>query len=91
MAAGKPVVSFAGSAKQVVHGEHAWVVADGDVMAFAEGILLLLRDTALARRLGEAARRYVKTEHGWDRMAERLERIYRAALGGRLIGQVSTE
>jgi glycosyltransferase involved in cell wall biosynthesis len=76
LAAGKPVVSFAGSAKHLVNGENALVVADNDTGAFATAIVRLLADDALASRLGEAGQKLVRTTLSWSGAAERVEAVY---------------
>jgi glycosyltransferase involved in cell wall biosynthesis len=76
MAAGRPVVSFAGSAKHLVDGEHGFVVQDNDTDGFARAIEQLLTDPSLATQLGEAGRNLVRTELSWDAAAERVERVY---------------
>jgi glycosyltransferase involved in cell wall biosynthesis len=80
MAAGRAIVSFSGSAKAIAHGETGWVVPDGDVDAFAAGILRLLEDEPLARRLGENARKEAARAYTWDVVAARLEEVYTATL-----------
>jgi glycosyltransferase involved in cell wall biosynthesis len=77
LAAGKPVVSFHGSAKHLVNGENAMVVADNDTGAFAAAIERLLADDALATRLGEAGRKFVHETLTWSSAAERIENVYR--------------
>ncbi len=77
MAAGAPIVSFRSSAKHLAHGELGWVVDDGDVIAFAEGIDHLLGDSTLARRLGANARAYAQATLTWERTAEQAEAVYR--------------
>jgi glycosyltransferase involved in cell wall biosynthesis len=81
MAAGAPIVSFRSSAKHLAHGELGWVVDDGDIMAFADGIDRLLRDSALARRLGANARAYAQATLTWERTAEQAEAVYRRIVG----------
>jgi glycosyltransferase involved in cell wall biosynthesis len=81
MAAAKPVVSFAGSAPGVRHGETGWLVPDRDVDAFAEGVLTVLAQPSLAEQLGSNARRYVQAHHSWARTAEQVEDVYRGLLG----------
>lgn len=83
MAAGCPIVSFAGSAGYIEHGLTGWVVANGDVEAMADGIGHLLDQPQLGRKLGGAARDLVVKEYSWDRTAERTERVYEAILVGR--------
>ena len=76
MAAGKPVLSFAGSAPGVCHRQTGWLVPDGDIDGFAEGALTLLSNTELASALGQNARRLVRDQHDWNRSAELTENIY---------------
>ena len=76
MAAARPVVSFAGSAPGLTHGENAWLATDADVRAFAWGVLALLEKYALARELGLAGRRFVLARHTWARSAEAAEGMY---------------
>jgi glycosyltransferase involved in cell wall biosynthesis len=76
MAAGRPVVSFAGSAKHLVNGEHGFVVADNDTRAFADAIDRLLSDTSMAARLGAAGKHLVRTTLSWEATAEKVEGVY---------------
>ena len=80
MASGKAIVSFAGSAKHVVHDVNGWVVPDGDVAAFAAATASLLDDAASCKRLGDNARRYVHEERSWNRTAASTESVYRRLL-----------
>jgi len=80
MAAGLPVVAFASSAHPLRHGETGWVVPDGDLSAFAEGAVALLRDPALRLRLGETARAYVRDVHAPDRIAAAIDTVYACVL-----------
>jgi glycosyltransferase involved in cell wall biosynthesis len=76
MAAGKGIVSSAGSAKLLEHERTGLIVPNGDVNAFAAAIVRLAEDRAYATALGSAARDYVERNCSWDQAAERLERIY---------------
>ncbi|MFX0202837.1 MAG: glycosyltransferase family 4 protein [Candidatus Hodarchaeota archaeon] len=76
MAAGKPIVSFAGSAKHLKHGELGWIVENGNISAFANAILLLLEDSTLAQRIGANAKKYVNSELSWERATEKTEVVY---------------
>jgi glycosyltransferase involved in cell wall biosynthesis len=80
MAAGAPIVSFRSSAKHLTHGELGWIVEDGDVAGFADGIDHLLRNPALASRLGANARTYAQETLTWERAAERAEAVYHQIL-----------
>jgi glycosyltransferase involved in cell wall biosynthesis len=76
LAAGIPVVSFAGSAKHIVTGEHGLVVADGDTAGFARAVGRLLDEPALAARLGSNGRELVRSELSWDATARKVEAVY---------------
>ncbi|MGH7717464.1 MAG: glycosyltransferase family 4 protein [Gemmatimonadaceae bacterium] len=76
MAASKPVVSFSGAAYPLEHGSTGWVVENENVEAFAQAICLMLDDRALARQLGENARRAVATRFTWEAAAAETEAIY---------------
>jgi glycosyltransferase involved in cell wall biosynthesis len=80
IAAGKPVVSFRGSARGVAE-DAVLTVPDGDTSAFAAAILRLLDDPALARSLGRRARRAAEEDHSWERTAEGVEGVYMRMLG----------
>jgi glycosyltransferase involved in cell wall biosynthesis len=81
MAAGRPIVSFAGSAKHLRHGEDGWVVANDDVGGFADAIDHLLDDRSLARVMGENAREYVRAERSWESVGQRIEQVFRDVHG----------
>jgi glycosyltransferase involved in cell wall biosynthesis len=81
MLAGKPTVCFAGAAKGVRHLHDAFVVEDHDWQALGQGIITLLRDRALAARLGANARNTVLTEFDWRQICPKIERIYDRLLG----------
>ena len=81
MAAGKPIISFEGSARNLEHGKTGWVVENGNISAYADAVLYLLEDTETARRLGENARRLVTSEFTWEKTAEKTEEVYEYVLG----------
>lgn len=76
MAAGKPIVVFAGSAKGLQHMQHAIVVPDHDWRAMGRGIVTLLRDRSLAQKLGQNARSWVTEHLGWPPLVKRIEAVY---------------
>jgi glycosyltransferase involved in cell wall biosynthesis len=80
MAAGLPTVCFAHGAAPLRHLETGWVAADGDLDAFAAGMLRLLEDPELAARLGAAARVLVRSQLGWDAAAQRTLAVYTRVL-----------
>jgi 1,2-diacylglycerol 3-alpha-glucosyltransferase len=77
MAAGKAIVASQGSAYGLRHLESGWIVEDGDAAGMATAILSLLDDPALARSLGESARRTARLDYTWDRAAAAIEDAYR--------------
>lgn len=84
MAAGCAVVASAvgGIPDLVVHGVNGLLVPAGDAAALAAAIAALLRDPALATRLGREARATVAARYTMERSLERLGQIY-AGLGVR--------
>jgi len=76
MAAGKAIVSSAGSAKVIEHERTGLIVPNGDHEAFAQALLRLAGNPSLARELGSSARRDVERNYSWELAAEALERIY---------------
>ena len=80
MAASCATVSFRGSAPCIEHGKTGWTVENGDIEAFAHGILKLLDEPELADQLGRQAREAVLENFTWDIAAERCEALYRRLL-----------
>lgn len=80
MASGCPIVSFAGSARHIVHERNCLIVEDHDESGMAQAVLRLLDHPELARRLGSAARASARAEFGWERTASRIEQVYDAVL-----------
>lgn len=76
MAAGRAIVSFAGSAKGLTHGVDVWAVADGDIDAFAAALGMMLDRPALAGELGANARRRVFEDYAWTAVADRVKAVY---------------
>ena len=82
MAMGLPIVSFAGSGRHLVDGETALLIDDGNVESFANAIVRLLEDPALAHRLGANAKREVSEKHDWGRSSQLLERVLARVIAG---------
>ena len=82
MAAGRPIVSFAGSGHILEHGVTGWLVQGGDAEGLAAGIVHLLKDRGLAERLGAAARESVAQRYSWENACETLEHVYGTLLTG---------
>ncbi len=76
MAAGKAIVSSAGSAKVLEHERTGLIVPNGDADAFAHALLRLADDPALARSLGDSARIDVERTYSWQQSADTLQGIY---------------
>jgi len=66
-----------GTAEAVRDGREALVVPPEDPAALAEAVTTLLRDPALAERLGAAARERAEERFGVDRMLDELEGVLR--------------
>jgi glycosyltransferase involved in cell wall biosynthesis len=79
MAAGLPVLATAvgGIPEAVADGVEGFLVEPGDIDALAARLAQLLQDDALARRMGEAARRKVESTFCSDAVLPRVERLYR--------------
>lgn len=80
-AMGVPVAAFRGPGISVVDGETGLLAPERDTDALAEAILTLLRDDALAARMGTAGRRRIEREFHLRRQTARLEEKYDALLG----------
>lgn len=77
--AGTPVVSTrVGSVGEVVQDGHTGLLATINVGDLAEHTVRLLSDPALARRMGEAARRWTTPTFGVDRLVADTEALYRS-------------
>jgi L-malate glycosyltransferase len=83
MATGLPVVAtrVGGTSALIEDGRSGLLVPPGDPEALARGIIQILDSPALAQQLARAARTRAVTEFGMNRMLERIEALYRGALG----------
>lgn len=81
MAAGVPVVAsdIAGYREVVRGGVNGLLVPSGDPAALAEAVGRILSDPGLAERLREAGRSRAR-EFSWEKVASRLEDVYREAV-----------
>ena len=80
MAAGRPVVSFAGSAKIITDRVDGLVVKNGDTQAFADAMLELVENRELGRELSEAALKLVMARFSWSSAAKQTQNVYRDTL-----------
>jgi 1,2-diacylglycerol 3-alpha-glucosyltransferase len=76
MAAAKPIVCFAGAAKEVRAMREALVVPDHDWRQMSKAVVQLLRDPELAGRLGENARIRVVGTLDWWLLCDKIELVY---------------
>jgi len=76
MLAGKPIVCFEGAAKGLRHLHDAFIVANHDCWALGNGIITLLKDRALAAKLGANARATVLANFDWRQICAKIECIY---------------
>lgn len=82
MAQGKPVIaSDTGGLKDIViDGQTGLLVRPNDPTALADAILRILRDSDLAKRMGDQGRRRVQEHFSSLRMTERFAQLYRSIL-----------
>ena len=76
MAAGNAIVSFKQSATILRHRETALLVEPATAENFAQGILSLLDDPALAQRLRANVKSFVAGRFDWPSIAAKLEAVY---------------
>lgn len=81
-ATGKPVVAYnnRGSRDIIVDGETGYLIQAGDVHALAEAMGRVISDPELARRMGEAGRRRVRSTFAFDQGVRAQLDAYAAAL-----------
>lgn len=90
MASGLPsLVAAAGGVLEFAqHGRNAWLVAPNSAAAIAEGLLRLMDDSALRRRLADGALQTAR-ERGWDEVYARLLDDYQDAIDSRRMIQAA--
>jgi len=76
MAVGVPIVSFAGSARNLVDNVNGLVIPDGDTVMFADAMDKLLNDQEAARKLGLAARDDARQGGTWLDVARKLDGVF---------------
>jgi glycosyltransferase involved in cell wall biosynthesis len=78
LASGTAVVaSDTGGVSEIIQeGQTGFLCPRGDLDAFADRVVLLLRNPDLARRLGRNGRALVEHLYSWTRVAEVTERLY---------------
>jgi 1,2-diacylglycerol 3-alpha-glucosyltransferase len=83
LAAGRPVVAAAGSAKSITDERTGLIFPDGDAQGLASALHRLALDPWLRRRLGEHARAATHAFFDWERAASQIEHIYGRVCPGR--------
>lgn len=83
MLRGKPVVAFAvgGIPEWLHHEQNGLLVQPGNVSGLAQAMERLLRDPALAVRLGENGRWFVLEHYGREKHRARLEEVLQNVIG----------
>ncbi len=84
MAAGCPVVSTAIPVVDEIieHGQNGWLTPYNDPDGLAQGILRLLDDPALRRRLATAGARTVKEQFDGSKIVRQFEQVYEQVVAG---------
>lgn len=78
MAAGKPAVAtdVPGCRDLIRHGETGLLVPPHNAAALRDALAALCDDAALRRRLGAAARRWVREHHDWSKVVRAWADVY---------------
>jgi glycosyltransferase involved in cell wall biosynthesis len=81
MSLGRPTVANpVGDIKNLFQEHQVGITASWDPVDFAEKVMVLLKDSAMASRLGENARKAAETEYDWSILAVKLENFYEKIL-----------
>jgi glycosyltransferase involved in cell wall biosynthesis len=80
MAAGRPVVSFSGSAKIVIDRVDGLVVENGNVHAFSEAMLELVFNSELGHTLAAAGLKSMRSQYSWNSAAKKTLTVYHDTL-----------
>jgi glycosyltransferase involved in cell wall biosynthesis len=87
MAAGLPVIGAPAVAAAVDDGRTGWVVPDADPRSFVRTVhdraVALAGDSALRRRVGEAARATALERYSWPKVVDQYVALYRAVAATR--------
>ena len=80
MAVGKPFVSFDLKEARVTAGESALYVESNSIQAFAEGILDLIHNPQLCKKMGEIGKKRIEKELSWQKQEMNLLNVYKYIL-----------
>jgi glycosyltransferase involved in cell wall biosynthesis len=89
MALGKPIVQFDLHEGRVSAGEASLYAKRNDVASLADGIMRLVDDSEMARRMGQIGRERLATTLSWELQIPKLLAAYERALGSRRRGRES--
>ncbi len=86
MACGRPVIGagVGAIADTITHRATGWLFEPGDRRGLADALIEALTDIDSTRKMGEAARGRVETDHTYRRQCEQTLEVYRAAMERRL-------
>jgi glycosyltransferase involved in cell wall biosynthesis len=81
MSAGLPVVAtnVGGSTEIIENGINGMLVPPGDPEKLAAAVLLLLRDSRLAKTLAQAGQNHMQEQFSFERLMGALEQLYKEA------------
>jgi len=73
-----PVVAsnVGGTSEVIIDGKTGYLFPPGNVQLCAEKVLRLLADEALRRRMGRYGRDLVERFYSWEKVVEKIERLY---------------
>lgn len=83
MAASKPVVSFAGSAKSLCHGYSGYIATNDDVDDLANGIAMFVNNPEVGVAMGARARESLEGVFDWSTLAKGVAESYRQLIKNR--------
>jgi glycosyltransferase involved in cell wall biosynthesis len=82
MAAGKPIVATVSSQSLpvITNGANGYLIEQRNVKAFADAIIILLKDPSKRKRFGSYNRQEAEKFYSWTSYTRKLEAIYRGVL-----------
>lgn len=84
MAAGVPIVAFKGSSKILEHKKTGYIVENGDIKGFADGMIELIEDAHLHEYLAKNAAEEVEN-FMWPNLVKKCEECYIKIMNKRLL------
>lgn len=77
MASGLPIVAYRSGAIAEVLGDCGILVREGEVYCLAKAIVNLINNNSLMIKLGKMGRRRAEREFNREKIAEKIEEIYK--------------